>query len=261
MPTDQEIRRAKDYILLRLRAERLSVSILDDALLSAARRIISISRRYNIPPELFRFSDYPALRAQVNAVLATLRGAVFENIREIDTFTDEDGGKYVAPAVTEPFKEKTFRERLAQYVSRWGFELEATIAGAGISGVKDENEILRGVREYLDRPYQNPWIKDNQDKGDARRLDGHLPHYGMGNPIASHKALSVLVTTTVATGWMQNWKRINADKRGYYVFRGSSFPCEICDFQASFPHDISDTAGMPPFHPNCRCYVVFTDEL
>lgn len=260
MPTAEEIRQAKDYILLRLRAERIAVSELDAALLSAARRIISISARYGIPPERFRFSADPALHAEVGAVLATLRGALADRIEQLDTFKDDDEHSFVAPALTEPDKDKTFRQRLAEYTSRWGYELEATIAAAGLAGVKDQGEILRGVRDFLEHPYDNPWIKDHMGESECVRLE-NIPHYGRGKPIASKVALGMLLTTVVAKGWMQNWARLNAGKKGYYVFRGSSFPCEICDYQASFPHDASDAGGLPPFHPNCCCYVVYTNDL
>ena len=260
MPTDQEISRAKEYLVLRLRAERLAISTLSDALLSAARRIVEISQRYGIPPEKFRFSADRNLRREVDQVLALLRDALYDRIEDLDTFGDDEDSSFVAPILTEPDHGKTFRQRLAEYTSRWGYELEAVIAAAGLEGIKDRNEIISNLREYMDRPYDNPWIIDHKGEGEAVRLDS-FPHYGKGRAISAKTALAVLLTTVVAKGWMQNWARINAGKRGYYVFRGSSYPCEICDFQTSFPHDMSDKGGLPPYHPNCCCYVVYTDDL
>ena len=257
-PTEEEIRRAKEYILLRLRAERLAVSTLDDALISAAKRIVSISRFYNIPPEMFRFSADPDLQREVREVLELLRDALYSRINGIDTFDEEGEEPFVAPALTQKTKGKTFRQRLAEYVSRWGYELEATIAAAGLEGVKDTAKIVEGIREYMDRPYDNPWVKEHEGGGDAVRLNS-IPHYGRGKRISSKSALALLLTTVVAEGWMQNWARLNAGKRGYYVFRGSSYPCEECDEKVGF-HDISDTEGLPPFHPNCVCYTVYTDQ-
>lgn len=258
MPTEQEIARAKDYILLRLKAERLAVSTLDAALLSAARRIVKISRRYNIPPELFRFSADPNLQAEVRAVLALLRDALYDNIRKLDTFEDEDD-EFVAPVLTAPYRDKTFREYLAEYTSRWGYEIEAIIAAAGLEGIKGDAEIVGGIREYLDRPYDNPWVKEHRGEGVAVRLQ-NTPHYGRGKPISASMAISLLLTSVVAKGWMENWAHINAGKDGYYVFRGSSFPCEICDAQVGFFHPASDIEGQPPFHANCKCYSVFTNQ-
>lgn len=261
MPTEHEINRAKEYLVLRLRAERLAVSTLDDALLSAARRIAGIARYYNVPPERFRFSANPSLQKEVNEVLELLRDALYSRIEGIDTFEDEDEeGPFVAPALTEKVNGKTFRQRLSEYVSRWGYEIEAVIAAAGLNGVRNQTEILDGIREYMDHPYENPWMKEHMGEGEAVRLRT-IPHYGKGRHIASAAALALLLRTTVAKGWMQNWARLNAGKRGYYVFRGSSYPCEICDAQVGFLHDISDTEGLPPQHPNCVCFTVYTDNV
>lgn len=212
MPTEAEIQRAKDYLLLRLEAERIAVSSIDTALLEAAKRIIAISRKYNIPPESFRFSANPSLQADVRGVLSLLRDALFDRIEKLDTFTEDKDNTFIAPALTEKDKGKTFRQRLAEYVSHWGYELEATIAGAGLSGITNPNAILAGVQDYLDYPYDNPWIQEHQKEGDAVRLWG-IPHFGRGRAISSRLALTTLVSTVVAKGWMQNWGRLNEGKR------------------------------------------------
>lgn len=259
--TEEEIRRAKEYLTLRLKAERLAVSTMNDALLSAARRIVDISRKYNIPPDKFRFSANPLLKKEINDILALLREALYSYVENAVAFEDEDGGTpYIAPALTEEDHGKTFRQRLAEYVGRWGYETEAVIAATGLGGVKDRTAVIDGIREYLDRPYDNPWVKDHRGEGDAVRLRA-APHYGRGKRIAATSALTLLLTTVIAKGWMQNWERRNAGKRGYYVFRGSSYPCDICNSQTGFLHDITDKDGLPPYHPHCCCYIVYTDNV
>ena len=257
-PTEQDMNRAKEYLLLRLRAERLMASELDDALVSAARRIAEISLRYGIPPEKFRFSANPALKAEVASVLALLREALYSRIKELDTFAADDGGTFAAPALTSEDHGKTLRQRLAEYASRWGYETEAAIAAAGLEGVRDKDEIARGIADHLDRPYDNPWVKSHMGEGEAARLR-EIPSYGKGTPISARAALAALATFAVARGWMQNWARVNAGRRGFYVFRGSSFPCETCDAQTGFLHDASDEMGAPPFHLHCKCFTVYID--
>ncbi len=259
--TDEEIRQAQEFLVKRLKAERSAVSALDSLLLSASRRIINIARKYNIPPAEFRFSANPSLQAEVKEVLSLLRRAIFSVTKVRNTFEDEDGGEpFVAPALTEENHDKTFKQRLADYVRHWGFELEATIAAAGLEGIRDAKVIEEGVKTYLDDPYDNPWIKEHRGEGEASRLKA-MPHFGKGKPIDSRAALALLVTAVTAKGWSQNWMRINKGKKGYIVLRGSSFPCEICDAQVGIVHDISDTMGAPPFHPNCKCYQVFIDSI
>ena len=43
---------------------------------------------------------------------------------------------------------------------------------------------------------------------------------------------------------------------GYFVHRGSSFPCPVCDDLCGYVHSI-DTMVIPA-HPNCVCRVEFT---
>ena len=42
---------------------------------------------------------------------------------------------------------------------------------------------------------------------------------------------------------------------GYYVFRGSSYPCDLCDSACGF-HPLTDMSFFPPLHPHCCCGAV-----
>ena len=111
MATEDEIRRAKEYLVLRLRAERTAVSTMEAVLLTAARRIADIAQRYNIPPEKFRFSANKNLQREVNEVLALLKDVLESHVRDLDTFEEEGKEAFAAPALTEKDAGKTFRER------------------------------------------------------------------------------------------------------------------------------------------------------
>lgn len=259
MPTDEEMRQAQQFIRQRIEAERAAVSNLDAALLAAARRIIDISRKYNIPPDKFRFSADKGLKAEVAAVLAALRALLYDEVEDSLTF-DEGDDTFTAPALTAIDNGKTFRQRLADYTSRWGYELEATIAAAGMEGITDVKAMESAVKAYLGRPYDNPWIKEHTGEGDAVRLRA-VPHYGKGKPIASERALALLLTTVIAKGRSEWWAEQNAGKRYYYVFRGSSYPCELCDSYVGYPFMASDRSGLPPYHNRCCCYAVYTDTI
>lgn len=254
MPTDKEIKAAKDWLLTRLGAERGAVSYLGKILSQCARRIVEISQRYNIPPNKFRFSANPKLLEEVKAVLKTLRDALFHRTVYTCTF-GEEGEERVSEAVNAEEYGKTFRQRIAEYVSRWGYEVEAVIAAARLSGIKDANTIVRSIEEYLERPYDNPLVKEQQGKGDAIRLRRSF-HRGAGRAIAAYAALRLLIRATIAQAYMEEWSARNADAMGFYVQRGSSFPCEDCDAECGYLHPMSDD-GIVPVHPNCCCIVIY----
>lgn len=70
------------------------------------------------------------------------------------------------------------------------------------------------------------------------------------------KALALLSTFAVTEGWMR-WWGLNAERNGasgFYSFRGSSYPCSLCDSMVGF-HPMSAYVGA--WHPHCKCYFVF----
>ena len=89
-PSDKEIEEAKDYIRKRLEAERSMGKNLRAAMLRAAEKIISISRKYNIPPKMFRFSLDQNLKREVEAVIADLRATIEDYTYTLAVATHND---------------------------------------------------------------------------------------------------------------------------------------------------------------------------
>ena len=44
---------------------------------------------------------------------------------------------------------------------------------------------------------------------------------------------------------------------GYYIERGSSYPCDTCEDHTGRFFKIDDRENIPQYHRNCRCFVVF----
>jgi hypothetical protein len=86
------------------------------------------------------------------------------------------------------------------------------------------------------------------------------PHFGKGVEIASKGALETMLTYAVADAWTwwQNDKAKDDGAFGYFVLRGSSYPCPICDDAAEVFHPINDTEHIVPLHLNCKCYIVYS---
>ena len=223
-------------------------------------RLVRISRKYNIPPELFRFSADPNLQKEIREVLKLVREALYDKMLIINTFEDDEneGEKYIPPLLTDKDNGKTLKERIAIYTERWGYEAEAIIAAAGLEKITDIHRIHAELDRYMFNPYLSPMFQDHMGEGIATRL-GEIPSYGKGRQKAAASALATLLAFVTARAWQDYWAKINRKYKRFYVYRGSSYDCDLCDsFVHASPH--TNEANLPPYHPRCRCYVVYTNE-
>ncbi|MFK1744823.1 hypothetical protein ACIXBP_05490 [Bacteroides fragilis] len=78
---------------------------------------------------------------------------------------------------------------------------------------------------------------------------------GVGRTVSSWTALSDLTEYAVAEGWMKHWElqAKACGAVGFFVMRGSSYPCNICDDEVGF-HVEWDK--LPPYHGHCKCFAV-----
>ena len=254
--TENQIKEAKDFLLLRIKAEVSARNNIENYMVEAAREIVAISAKYNIPPRLFRFSANDSLRKEVDAVVAKLKGDIIDATERIAVYDREDDRDAILAWLNGKQYGKTFKERLAEYANRYKFELEAAIA-AGLFLNKSEEAILSAIRKSLASPYNNPDIKASFGKGlVATRIETKGISYGVGHSNSAYNSLTTLSRNEIASAWM-NWYGEQAVKNGatgFYSFRGSSYPCGTCDNMVGY-HPISDYFGH--YHPNCRCYFVF----
>lgn len=106
-------------------------------------------------------------------------------------------------------------------------------------------------------PYNNQYIKGSFDKGlSATRIETKGISYGVGKSSSAYNLLTSLSRNEIALTWMW-WYGKQALKKnatGFYSFRGSSYPCALCDDMVGF-HPMQDYRYQ--WHLNCRCYFVF----
>lgn len=84
--------------------------------------------------------------------------------------------------------------------------------------------------------------------------------FGVGRTVSSWTALSDLTEYAVAEGWMKHWE-LQAKASGavgFFVMRGSSYPCNICDDEVGF-HVEWDK--LPPYHGHCKCFAVSVSAI
>lgn len=90
----------------------------------------------------------------------------------------------------------------------------------------------------------------------ATRLKNGGVSYGVGKYQSAIKSLHRLNNIAIGASAREVdyllLKRLGAS--GYNVYRGSSYPCAVCDFNVGY-HTINDD-NLPPYHPNCCCFAV-----
>lgn len=257
-PSDNEIEEAKDYIRKRLEAERSMGKNLRATMLRAAEKIIAISRKYNIPPRMFRFPLDPNLKCEVEAVIADLRATIEDYTYTLAVATHSDKEEDILEYITRESYGKTFGERNAIYSNRFKYELEAAIAASMLAGTS-KAATLQLISNNLEHPYDNPDFVEAVEAGgmNATRIQTDGISYGVGRTKSSFTALRNLAVFAVAEGWMRYWYLSGQEQgaKGFITFRAGSFPCQTCDEYAMRTHPMSDP--YPPLHNHCVCGMAF----
>ena len=256
MTGGERIKEAKAFILRRVEAEISAERNIETYMTEAARQIVAISRKYGIPPRLFRFSANDGLRSEVDKVIRELRDRIIYATETLAVYDREEDRDDILGWLNSERYGKTFRERLAEYANRYKFELEAAIA-AGLFLGKTDKTILAAISSNIGAPYNNPDIRASFGKGlSATRIVTKGISYGVGHSNAAFNLITTLSRNEIAGVWMW-WYGEQAMRNGatgFYSYRGSSYPCALCDDMTGW-HPISDYPYR--WHPNCRCYFIF----
>lgn len=257
-PDKKQIEKAKEYLRKRLSAETSMKDNLEKAMTRAAEKIVEISYKYNIPPWAFRFSADTRLQKEVDEVIRWLRECIEDYAFSLAVAGHTDEKDEIIAYINRENHGKTFRQRNNIYTGRYKYELEAAIAAGLLLGRK-KSEILKNITSSFTNPYSNPDIVESiQQKGNmATRLKTGGISYGVGHSNSMYTSLKNISVFAVAEGWSY-YSLIDARRngaKGFYTFRGSSYPCNTCNAYADYMHPLSDP--LPPLHLNCVCGAVF----
>lgn len=131
----------------------------------------------------------------------------------------------------------------------------------------DDASILASVKESMEHPWDNELIKEVRGMIERGEVAGDVEyyeerHYGKGVPVSSRLDMEFITASAVAETWNEwEWKSaLNGGAKGYYIVRGSSYPCEECDSHTGRFFDINDKEHLPQYHRSCKCFVVYCYE-
>lgn len=247
--TEEELEAAKEYLKDRLRNER---SMTADVL-----RLLELYAAYLLTA-LFNGAFEDDIELLINDLVNQLLSDC--ETLAVDTHDRKDTLLLYMNAERHG---DTLEGRVKKRVNTFYNELFAVYTAGRLLG-KNYDVIFPTIKEYFEKPWDNPIIKEAremQEKGEIEP-DYELsePHFGKGDPIASMTALDRMLRYAVADTWMY-WKYLDEKDngaKGYFVVRGSSYPCDICDMHTGIFYLIGDELSKPQYHLNCCCLVVYS---
>ena len=150
---------------------------------------------------------------------------------------------------------ETFSARNKRYLSSFAEDIVKMIKAGAILGYSDDKR-LSAVRTG----YKNPYTASIITKAQSKDINIANPSYGRGFYRSSYQNIMRNVRHTIALAWGRAEQEYGEKNGaiGFRVFRGSSYPCAICDDECAYVHKVGEM--VVPVHVNCRCYIVFIYE-
>ena len=147
---------------------------------------------------------------------------------------------------------KTFTERVAGQAGRIADDMGKILAAASFLGLPPVV-----VDDEWEKPY---FVGGVIARANSRGAGIEVPKYGRGIPQSGAGQMLKNIGDTVALAWgFEDYDyAVRNGAIGFYVFRGSSYPCQVCQEECGVFHPMEESVfSHPPFHANCVCYVVY----
>ena len=148
---------------------------------------------------------------------------------------------------------KTYMQRNSEYLSDFAEDI-VKLVKAGVTLRYDEKRIINAVRSSYKDPYTRS-LMSKAAKAENKAVE--IPHRGKGIYAASYENIIRNVQNTINLSWGHieiEYGKMN-NYIGYFVHRGSSYPCDECQSQVGWMHNMKRM--VVPIHANCRCFVTF----
>jgi len=244
--------KAEAYLRERLSAEESMSRNLYLWLGAAVTDICSILERYSVSADMLCRGNIPEeARQEADRVVESLIWMITDAALLLATDDREDESWFVVFFEREYDNGQTFAGRLEQYAAKFCEQVEMAYAALLLAGTRHGKSAAMKIRPAIDDVYNAPYVVS------ARRHDAvYFSPSGLGHgiPLCMSKALDVLTRQEIANAWMA-WdyeEALSNGAKGYYVFRGSSYPCDVCDEASSVWHPIDEGMCLPE-HVNCCC--------
>ena len=262
---EEDIRTGKNFVLRREMAANGLASLIDALMADATAKMVQIAYKYGIDPENFQMSPQynEKMFREMSQILDELEDEIFDFIESYSTrcTKNEDKKKMLLLWILSLGKNgKGLRRSLEDRLWMLSRDIEAMIAAA-MTAKMDVTRAISTIRSNLHTSYQMPGMQAAFARSSLYKAQ-YIRTHGVkkGNRGSSNSESNNIIRfakTTVQMAWMRYHHRLYEEQgaAGYYVMRGSTFPCELCDSMTGF-HPIDDIDGYPMYHAHCQCFTV-----
>ena len=264
-PTQADINAAKQFILQREEYARVLENRVDGILNDAAERIVIICYKYDIDPKYLYFGSgfNEKMMAEISEVMDEIEQAIIDIINEYSTIAtkDKDRSNALLLWIASLGRDnKNLQGTLDNYLYKFMKDLEAAVAALRYANATMAEAVTK-VKTHLHTIYTMPEVvaafKEASTFAATYIQSKGVQKGGVGLPKNGSTNVTKMARVTLQMAWMRSY-RMDFEESGavgFYVLRGSSYPCSLCDSKVGF-HVIDETDCFPPFHPNCCCYVI-----
>ena len=249
---DNELKRSVDYSRKRLQAIRNCESKVSDILWKSTQKIIAASKRYR---GAGRLTNESALLSYAKNVTAEAEESINRYISAYSKVSCKILGidsENIESFLVSDIYGKTTSERNAVYLENFAEDIVRMIKAGTLMGYSDQ-QILSSIRTGYKDPYHTSVIT----KAKRKDINIDVPSYGKGYYKNAYQNIVRNASHVIALAWGQAEQEYGQESGaiGYFVHRGSSFPCEACDSLIGYIHKIGTM--VIPQHINCVCRAEF----
>lgn len=237
-PTQKQIDDSKKYVLKRVQAQQNSRSRINKVLLAAALQLANGKQEGEI----------------TNSIYSQINDIAYGYAKTSLSFRDyEDGEKDIKSYMEDVQYGQTFYQRNKTYSKRYVKDMTVLLIACSeleYSKNKIISEIHNSYLDPLNSSVIGAAVKNKQ-------YHFTMPNYGVGRTNVASTAIFNNVENTIAMSYSEidhNFATFNGSI-GFYVYRGSSYPCAECQSHTGKFHNMNDE--YPPYHGHCVCYTVY----
>lgn len=249
--TEEELEQAKEFLRRRIESELSMKRDVEDLLGKYAESLLDLLFR-NAPQE------------DINILIDELCADLLSDCFLLGVDDRDDDRKKILIYMNSERNGNNLDGRISERCRTFFREVYAVYLAGRLLGL-DKRSLLSSIRENFKHPWDNGVLTEVRDKILGGEVAGNIadftePHFGTGHETSSMGALQTLTGYAVADAWMW-WQYDDARARGakgYFVVRGSSYPCAECDSHTGIFYPIGDDDNRPQYHMNCCCVVVYT---